>query len=290
MKIFIIYFFLMLSGFLSWLISEPASAEVLCVRRSQSVTRGSVSLASAIRVANTTCPKGFVAILNTESFKGQAGPPGPTGPQGPRGAVGLAGPRGATGPQGEQGPQGSTHWIEINDSEVLAESGFGYIINNSNLEVVVLLPENPSFGDVFKVIGNSQPGWRIASNPGQRFDAPDSTSWAGLSLSADGSRLSAAAGALGAGFVYTSSVPGSSGTLRSAPGKRNWSAISSSADGMRIVAAYGSNSVFISSDGGANWTQSTLPNGGCSWASFSRDGSTVVAHCDNQKIFVSRDN
>jgi hypothetical protein len=78
---------------------SPSYAQVLCVRKSQSLSKSKVPLSSAIRVA-ARCPAGFVRVLDTATFKGQAGN---TGPQGPRGATGPTGPVGPSGASGADG-------------------------------------------------------------------------------------------------------------------------------------------------------------------------------------------
>ena len=53
-----------------------------------------------------TCPKGFVSVINTDSFKGA------DGPKGDKGDTGAAGPAGATGARGQSAfdtlPSGTT--------------------------------------------------------------------------------------------------------------------------------------------------------------------------------------
>lgn len=62
--------------------------QVLCVKK-RLKAGASVRLSKGIKVAIDTCPKGFVQLLDTDSFKGDdgdAGPQGPVGPQGPAGS------------------------------------------------------------------------------------------------------------------------------------------------------------------------------------------------------------
>ena len=53
--------------------TATASADVLCVKRSQPVTRDQLRLNAAIKMVDTACPKGFVQLLDTSSLAGSKG-------------------------------------------------------------------------------------------------------------------------------------------------------------------------------------------------------------------------
>ena len=84
--------------FLACLCTINANADVLCAKKSQSVSKNKISFSSAIKVASNSCPPGYSEVLNTSSFKGETGATG---------ATGLKGDTGNTGPQGPQGIPGT---------------------------------------------------------------------------------------------------------------------------------------------------------------------------------------
>jgi len=68
------------------LLSNAASAELLCVKKVMTVNKNKVNNTSLYKtVAGTSCPKGFIEVLDTDVLVG------PTGPTGPTGATGSAG-------------------------------------------------------------------------------------------------------------------------------------------------------------------------------------------------------
>ena len=121
--------------------------------------------------------------------------------------------------------------------------------------------------------------------------------WAGIDSSSDGTKLVAveySSGGTG-GYIWTSADSGSTWTQRTAAGNRYWYHVASSADGMTIAAAtYELSSIYISTDGGANWTPSDI---GGEWygLAMSDDGATILAMsamnalAPGYGIFVSTD-
>lgn len=83
-----------------------SNADVICAKKSQSVSKNKFAFSSAIKVA-AKCPSGYVAILDTASFKGERGETGPSGPQGQRGETGQTGLTGSQGPIGLTGATGA---------------------------------------------------------------------------------------------------------------------------------------------------------------------------------------
>lgn len=69
----------------------PALADKLCLQ--STVNRRTFAVTNR-RVIAPTCPKGFVELVDTESFRGPAGPAGPAGATGLNGAIGPRGPAG----------------------------------------------------------------------------------------------------------------------------------------------------------------------------------------------------
>ena len=78
--------------------------------------------------------------------------------------------------------------------------------------------------------------------------------WVDLTSSSDGSNL---AGITSNGYIHTSNDFGVTWVVQTSSGSRNWSSITSSDTGIRLVAT-SANSIFISSDYGATWSQSKL--------------------------------
>jgi hypothetical protein len=93
---------------LSLALFSSASADVLCVKKNQTVSKGHVALSSALIVSPTTCPSGFVTILDAANFKGEKGEKGDAGEVGSQGAAGPQGPKGDKGASGATGPTGAT--------------------------------------------------------------------------------------------------------------------------------------------------------------------------------------
>jgi hypothetical protein len=116
--------------------------------------------------------------------------------------------------------------------------------------------------------------------------------WAGVAASADGKRLAIVNH--NAGGIMTSSDAGVHWSITAAPLKR-WRAIASSADGVRLVAGadVGPNlndrgSIFVSTNGGLTWVETTAPNnGGWQTIASSADGNRLAAGLYGGKIYTS---
>lgn len=95
------------------LFASHVHADVFCAKKTAKVSKkGQVPVAASLVVSATTCPSGYVQLLDTSSFKGEKGDQGiqgnvgAQGAQGIQGATGSQGTAGANGVQGEQGIQG----------------------------------------------------------------------------------------------------------------------------------------------------------------------------------------
>lgn len=65
---------------LTILVTAPsASADLLCIKKSQRIKGAKVSLASVLQTATSTCPAGYVPVLDTDLFQGPQGPKGADG-------------------------------------------------------------------------------------------------------------------------------------------------------------------------------------------------------------------
>lgn len=98
--------------------------------------------------------------------------------------------------------------------------------------------------------------------------------------SADGTKLAAANGCGGPGYIYTSSDSGATWTMNTNAPELNWISIASSADGTKLVATgwYGSGQpygpVYTSSDSGMTWTSNNLQEITWMGVASSADGNT----------------
>jgi hypothetical protein len=124
-------------------------------------------------------------------------------------------------------------------------------------------------------------------------DAP-SNGWSSIALSADGTKMVAAAGGAddypGDGRIYLSTDAGVTWTATSAP-SNNWGSVASSADGSGLVAAFsGSGHIYSSTDSGATWRATGAPPN--DWVSVvsSGDGirlAALVGPAGDGSVYVS---
>lgn len=89
------------------LFSEGAAAEVLCIKKSQRVSKkGVVSFSGVLRSFTAPCPIGYINTnIDLSALSGE-GPQGEKGDPGPQGLKGDPGPQGAKGDAGGVGPPG----------------------------------------------------------------------------------------------------------------------------------------------------------------------------------------
>lgn len=60
-------------------IPQLGYAELLCVQKETPTRRGEVAVAAAMKMVSNKCPKGYVKILDTATFKGESGVAGEPG-------------------------------------------------------------------------------------------------------------------------------------------------------------------------------------------------------------------
>ena len=122
--------------------------------------------------------------------------------------------------------------------------------------------------------------------------ATTSNLWTSVAISADGTKLVAAAklgfdlyngDVAGDGGVYASTNSGVTWTRTTAPAN-NWSSVTSSADGTKLVAVSlddgagdDEGSIYISLDSGVTWARTSAPANGWSLVASSADGTKIVA-------------
>ncbi len=108
--------------------------------------------------------------------------------------------------------------------------------------------------------------------------------WGGIAMSADGTKLVAVDSA--PGYVYTSADSGVTWTVHTGPGTQDWDTPSMSADGSVIAAPSYGNKIYISTDGGTNWTGRA---GNANWAvvAVSPDGTKMLATQYGGTVYTS---
>ena len=127
--------------------------------------------------------------------------------------------------------------------------------------------------------------WTLASGTSPR-------SWTAIASSADGVKLVAVASGGGiftsvnSGVTWSAAVAGSTGL--------DWQAVASSADGTRLIAGILTGTVstafvYLSTNSGASWTQTSPSSGTWQALASSADGSVLLAGQKNGYLFFSVD-
>jgi hypothetical protein len=211
-----------------------------------------------------------------------------------------------TGNKIKTGAAGTLKWfVESGDAELRANTG---VVANSTSQIRLQLPDSPSPGDFFRVIGSDTGGFRITQNGTQSISVGNGSiprifwtprdnarQWRAIASSADGSRLIAAVEKYSTGspgFLYVSTDGGATWAPRES--SRYWSSVASSADGMRLIASEGQTPsgsgglLYISNDGGTSWAPRESPR---RWNSVtsSADGVKLAAAVANGLIYTSAD-
>lgn len=205
-------------------------------------------------------------------------------------------------------PDVRLRWTTVTAPAVQAEPDRAYIAAHDSEQVVITLPPNEALaiGDVIRVSGAGQGGWRIAQNAGQsvrvrNIGAPA----AGIEWRSTGSQIqfgSIAASADGKTLVASGVMGGSNRTIfTSNDGGATWVAqahvfsgfaLASSADGRRLIAGdpgEGTGGTLrVSTDGGVNW-QIVGPTQAWWAVASSADGSRLVAVANGGPIYTSSD-
>ena len=209
--------------------------------------------ALALSACGDTGDNGATGATGTTGAAGVAGAAGATGVAGATGAAGATGVAGATGPAGP-----GVTWVDVKTATIQAASNVGYLAD-SNSQVTITLPANPSVGDLVEVTGPGSGGWKIVQNIAQQVyvgfgnalwsPTGPSQTWSHLAASGDGSHLAATADN---GPIYTSTDGGMTWTAQNS-GSFIWSALAWSADGTCLVGAPQGGPLQISRDAGATW-------------------------------------
>jgi hypothetical protein len=136
-------------------------------------------------------------------------------------------------------------WNVVSGTSQTAVGNNGYLLTNNTAQVVVTLPAAPNVGEVVRITGTGNAGWKLAQNAGQYILA-----------SQLGGQF---------GVVWIPSV--NSG---------GWQSIACSIDGTRLV-GISQNEVFTSADGGYNWIQRNFSSSSIQAVATSADGTRLVA-------------
>ena len=102
-----------------------------------------------------------------------------------------------------------------------------------------------------------------------------------IACSSDGTKIATAVAS--GGYIYTSTNSGATFTQRLDPGTATWNSISMSANGLVIVACGTSTNIWISTNGGANWSGVVVGGSTKNWigSGISTDGATMyVSNAD----------
>ena len=194
------------------------------------------------------------------------------------------------------GPGG---WVEAFVDTVQALPNTGYVATGPT-EVSITLPVVADIGDVVRVSGASEGGWRIVPNPGQSIvttqvdlatvgvpwkysSAPLGMDYRAVASSADGQRLVAARGGEG---PVVSADGGTSWTVSGEPGP--WTSVASSADGSRLVLVGYNRNIQMSTNAGVDWSVAG-PSDTWTAVASSADGRVLAAVAMGHDIRVSTD-
>ncbi len=186
-------------------------------------------------------------------------------------------------------------WVAVTTA-TQARPNTGYLVDGA-AQIAITLPTEPAVGDIVRVSGLGDGGWKVTPNAGQSISTPGIASgigvrwtegdsdryWQSVASSADGMRLAAA---VRGGRLYTSTDAGVSWTARES--NRYWYSVASSADGMRLVAAANSEQLYTSDDAGVTWTARETVRAWRAVASSS-DGMRLVAAVFGGQLYTSSD-
>ena len=191
---------------------------------------------------------------------------------------------------------GAFNWQTVSGTAQQAAANTGYLATNDTAQVTITLPAAPNVGEVVRVSGVGEGGWKVAQNAGQTIlvanlglvglswtSRDTNRVWQSVAASADGSKLVAVANN---GQIYTSTDSGVTWTERDF--NRNWRSVASSADGSKLVAVVYDDQIYTSTDSGVTWTARENIRNWLSVAS-SADGSKLVAVHGGGQIYTSTD-
>jgi hypothetical protein len=156
-----------LSGII-FLVNYEAFAAKLCIKKTQAVKNKSVVLQRAIRAA-TTCPRGYIEVLDTASFQGPAGSNGLDGANGTNGTNGSNGSDGQDGMDAAWG-DGSAGAKVISANETFDDDNVQFTDFTVNSGVTVTVPS----GTIIRCTGTATINGTINVDPAGSSGQPNS--------------------------------------------------------------------------------------------------------------------
>ncbi|HEX3718511.1 MAG TPA: sialidase family protein [Verrucomicrobiae bacterium] len=178
---------------------------------------------------------------------------------------------------------GGTNWTEVSGPPSGYEGGPPHIVSSSDgtklaLAYAIGVEGSGAVGEILASSGSGS-NWVKTS-------APTNAYWTAITSSSDGTKLAATSQGNFGGGIWISSNTGASWAQATDLPVADWQSIGSSLDGTKLVAAasavyIGTNQfpggIWISSDEGATWVQTSAP--GLYWAAIasSSDGTKLAA-------------
>lgn len=126
---------------------STATADLLCVKNSQTAKKNKVNFSGAFKVvAGDSCGSGFTALLDTSVFKGDKGDTGATGATG---TAGAAGTKGASAVSSASCTRRQAEVITVYSSSSYNFSGISTSCNSGEYAHVAVLTRTNSFSSSY---------------------------------------------------------------------------------------------------------------------------------------------
>lgn len=179
---------------------------------------------------------------------------------------------------------GAVPWVRVDAADVESQPNNGYLADRDEGLVTLHLPTTAHVGDVVRISGAGQGGWRIVGeflrrlrgvDPGREWETVlENRRWTAIASSADGTKLLAAESG---GALWTSTDAGVTWQARTPA--QSWVAVASSVDGRRLAAAVADGQIWVSVNSGATWAPHDQARRWRSLAS-SANGQRLIASTD----------
>lgn len=194
---------------------------------------------------------------------------------------------------------GLVGWIAVTGTTVQASIDHGYVLTNSQ-NVAVTLPPTANVGDIVRIAGAGVSGWEVAQNTGQSVlgnfisygqnwtlsNAGDEN-FKSIASSPDGTVMAAAySGANGDGVAISQSS-GKTWSSVSNPNTFTWQAITVSPNDESLALAALDEPIYISTNLGTSWTQTTSGSGNWTGLASTGSGNNFVALAYGYGIYTN---
>lgn len=188
---------------------------------------------------------------------------------------------------------GAVAWVIATGPTHQAVPNTGILANNADGPVVIALPTSPRAGDLVRVRGVGDGGWRVELPAGATLKNPpvpgefwfpvgQRRAWRSIALSADGQFLAAVA----QNAPISTSADGGK-TWSDHGTSASWTSIASSADGRRLAATVTGRSIWTSDDYGTTWKSTSATTDWQQFVSSSADGLKLLAVERDYRLWVS---